>query len=371
MADRLAIAAGLIALVVRGAFPLWAAVLDPCPRRRRARGRRGRPARRTRAARRPVDRQGRDLLAHVAIPAISWGTLGLAAVAGRAPSSAGSAFAVGIIEYYVAAAAYWLDVRAVTAARVSARSGGHRSPSRRRPDLRPGRKPWSSPRTFGTRRSTSGCAPRAAGSASASPTTRRTRSATWSTSTCRRSGTSVEANQPLGEVESTKSVSDVFSPVRGTIVERNPLGRSAARARERAALRRRLAGRDRDLRTRRGRRPARRRRLPGVAVAPASSLDTGLEHRAALEVGSHPGLEGAPTCTLTLAVALAIPSSWRPGSRVCPDPRPSTRRRTREERDGVLHAAVDIPTATTRGSAPSVAHPLHEDVTALPSPGRG
>ena len=36
-------------------------------------------------------------------------------------------------------------------------------------------------------------------------------------------GATVEANQPLGEVESTKSVSDVFSPVSGTIVERNPL----------------------------------------------------------------------------------------------------------------------------------------------------
>jgi glycine cleavage system H protein len=36
-------------------------------------------------------------------------------------------------------------------------------------------------------------------------------------------GASVEADQPLGEVESTKSVSDVFSPVSGTIVERNPM----------------------------------------------------------------------------------------------------------------------------------------------------
>jgi glycine cleavage system H protein len=36
-------------------------------------------------------------------------------------------------------------------------------------------------------------------------------------------GANVEAEQPLGEVESTKSVSDVFSPVSGTIVERNPL----------------------------------------------------------------------------------------------------------------------------------------------------
>jgi glycine cleavage system H protein len=33
----------------------------------------------------------------------------------------------------------------------------------------------------------------------------------------------VTAGQPFGEVESTKSVSDVFSPLSGTIVERNPL----------------------------------------------------------------------------------------------------------------------------------------------------
>ena len=36
-------------------------------------------------------------------------------------------------------------------------------------------------------------------------------------------GTRVEAGQPMGEVESTKSVSDVFSPVSGTITELNPL----------------------------------------------------------------------------------------------------------------------------------------------------
>ena len=36
-------------------------------------------------------------------------------------------------------------------------------------------------------------------------------------------GATVEADQPLGEVESTKSVSDVYSPISGTIVERNPL----------------------------------------------------------------------------------------------------------------------------------------------------
>jgi glycine cleavage system H protein len=36
-------------------------------------------------------------------------------------------------------------------------------------------------------------------------------------------GAEVTADNAFGEVESTKSVSDVFSPVSGTIVERNPL----------------------------------------------------------------------------------------------------------------------------------------------------
>ncbi|HSJ44877.1 MAG TPA: glycine cleavage system protein GcvH [Euzebyales bacterium] len=35
------------------------------------------------------------------------------------------------------------------------------------------------------------------------------------------SGTRVEQGQPFGEVESTKSVSDLYAPVSGTIVERN------------------------------------------------------------------------------------------------------------------------------------------------------
>jgi glycine cleavage system H protein len=34
-------------------------------------------------------------------------------------------------------------------------------------------------------------------------------------------GTEVTAGEPFGEVESTKSVSDIFSPVSGRIVERN------------------------------------------------------------------------------------------------------------------------------------------------------
>lgn len=36
-------------------------------------------------------------------------------------------------------------------------------------------------------------------------------------------GTAVTANQPFSEVESTKSVSDVFAPVSGSVVERNAL----------------------------------------------------------------------------------------------------------------------------------------------------
>lgn len=34
-------------------------------------------------------------------------------------------------------------------------------------------------------------------------------------------GTAVEARKPLGEVESTKSVSDIYSPVSGKVLEKN------------------------------------------------------------------------------------------------------------------------------------------------------
>ena len=36
-------------------------------------------------------------------------------------------------------------------------------------------------------------------------------------------GTDVRAGEPFGEVESTKSVSDIFSPVSGRVLERNAL----------------------------------------------------------------------------------------------------------------------------------------------------
>lgn len=34
-------------------------------------------------------------------------------------------------------------------------------------------------------------------------------------------GSEVRAGQPLGEIESTKSVSDIYSPVTGTVLEKN------------------------------------------------------------------------------------------------------------------------------------------------------
>jgi glycine cleavage system H protein len=36
-------------------------------------------------------------------------------------------------------------------------------------------------------------------------------------------GSTLRADEPFGEVESTKSVSDVYSPIEGTVIERNPL----------------------------------------------------------------------------------------------------------------------------------------------------
>ena len=36
-------------------------------------------------------------------------------------------------------------------------------------------------------------------------------------------GTTVSANQPFSEVESTKSVSDVYAPVSGSVIDRNQL----------------------------------------------------------------------------------------------------------------------------------------------------
>ena len=115
-ADRLVIAARLVALVVRGAFPLWAALVI-------------------------LVRDGLVLLAGVAVlalrrvrldvrwigkvatlelmvgvPLVAWGNLGLL----LAPASLAigwGCFCVGIVEYYVAAALYVGDLRRALAPR--------------------------------------------------------------------------------------------------------------------------------------------------------------------------------------------------------------------------------------------------------------
>ena len=109
-ADRLAIAAGLIALVVRDVFPLWAALLILV---------RdvvilivGGAVLATRHVRLEVRFIGKvaTFMLMLAIPMIAWGNLGLplddaALVVGW------TSFAVGIVEYYVAAGAYVGDIR--------------------------------------------------------------------------------------------------------------------------------------------------------------------------------------------------------------------------------------------------------------------
>ncbi len=115
VADRLAIGAGLIALVVRDAFPLWAALLIL------ARdvliliaGIVLLSARRVRIEVRYIGKMATFLLM-AAIGCIAWGNLGYP----FAPAflAIGWVFyAVGILEYYVAAALYAGDLRAAIAA---------------------------------------------------------------------------------------------------------------------------------------------------------------------------------------------------------------------------------------------------------------
>jgi cardiolipin synthase len=115
VADRLAIGAGLIALVVRDAFPLWAAILILA---RDAliliAGIMLLSARKVRIEVRYIGKMATFLLM-AAIGCIAWGNLGYAfAPAFRAIGWA--FYAVGIVEYYVAAALYAGDLRAAIAA---------------------------------------------------------------------------------------------------------------------------------------------------------------------------------------------------------------------------------------------------------------
>ena len=110
VADRLAMAAGLIALVVRGAFPLWAALLilvrDVAILIAGAVVLAGRHVR--------IDVRFIGKIATFtlmfAVPFISWGTLDLP-LAAAALAAGWVGFAVGIVEYYLAAGAYVGDLR--------------------------------------------------------------------------------------------------------------------------------------------------------------------------------------------------------------------------------------------------------------------
>ena len=110
VADRLAIAAGIIALAFRGVFPVWAAAailvrdvvvlvvgLVVLTRRH------------VTIEVRWIGKVATFSLM-VAVPAISWGALGLP-LAAAATAVGWVSFAVGIVEYYVAAVVYARDVR--------------------------------------------------------------------------------------------------------------------------------------------------------------------------------------------------------------------------------------------------------------------
>ena len=110
VADRLAIAAGLIALVVADAFPLWAALLILV--RDVAVLIAGLVLLSTRRARIEVRHLGKvatfSLMA--AIACIAWGSLGYP-LAPAALACGWAFYAVGIVEYYVATVLYVGDLR--------------------------------------------------------------------------------------------------------------------------------------------------------------------------------------------------------------------------------------------------------------------
>jgi len=116
VADRLSVAAGLIALMVRGAFPVWAGVAilarDVAVLAGGAILLFGR--RHVRLEVRYIGKVATMSLM-TAVPCISWGTLGFP-LADGALVIGWLTFVPGIIEYYVAAIVYLGDLRRVRAA---------------------------------------------------------------------------------------------------------------------------------------------------------------------------------------------------------------------------------------------------------------
>jgi cardiolipin synthase len=110
VADRLAIAAGLIALAIRGVFPWWAAALILV--RDVAVFIVGVAVLWRSDVRIEVRWIGKiaTFSLMTAIPFVSWGALGLP-LAEAATVVGWAAFAVGIVEYYVAAFVYLRDIR--------------------------------------------------------------------------------------------------------------------------------------------------------------------------------------------------------------------------------------------------------------------
>ena len=115
VADRAAIAAGLIALVVRGAFPAWAAALILA---RDAAVLIAGAVMATKGIRIEVRWIGKvaTFALMLAIPAVSWGSLGLWPAA-AALAVGWPIYVLGIVEYYVAAGAYAVDLRRAMGAR--------------------------------------------------------------------------------------------------------------------------------------------------------------------------------------------------------------------------------------------------------------
>ena len=162
----------------------------------------------------------------VAVPAISWGTLGYPLAARRAGHAAGSPSVWASSSTTSRPVSTPCDIRRALASReneVAERVSFVPSLFGRTAVGRPGREDrWSSRTIFATRRTTSGRGSRAAGSASGSPTSRKTLSATSSTWICRRSapgrGRSGVRRGGIDEVGLRR-----LQPLSGTIVERNPL----------------------------------------------------------------------------------------------------------------------------------------------------
>jgi len=121
VADRLAIAAGLIAIVIRGAFPLWAALLILV--RDVAILVAGIILLVARDARIEVRSLGKVATfgLMLSIGFISWGSLGFA-FAPAALACGWTFYAVAIVEYYVATVLYVGDLRAAWSA-ASPRTG--------------------------------------------------------------------------------------------------------------------------------------------------------------------------------------------------------------------------------------------------------